>query len=299
MELKSDLIDTPPRDAASVVMIRDGAQGLEVLLVRRHNDSNVLGGACVFPGGKLDAADSSEQMLKLLDRAPSELHAKLGEPALTPTQAAALYVAAAREAFEEAGVLYQQVGNAEVATVDTAARASLNAGESFSSLLTRLGLTLDTDALIPWTRWITPRRPSVMNKRFDTRFFLAAAPDGQVAQHDDFETTETLWLTPRAALLEYEAGRIDLAPPQIIGLAHLAGFSNVEQARADALSRTPPLVEPESFDENGTRVLCYPGDERHSVRERALPTPTRLVWKDKRFEPPGGFESLFAESKLG
>ncbi|WP_028601304.1 NUDIX hydrolase [Ottowia thiooxydans] len=293
MELNSNVIDTPPRDAASLVMIRDGAQGLEVLLVRRHTDSSVLGGACVFPGGKLDAADSSADLLARLDRAPSELHARLGEPELSPTHAAALYVAAAREAFEEAGVLYQQVGNTEIATVDATARASLNAGESFGTLLARLGLTLDTDALVPWSRWITPRRPSVMNKRFDTRFFLAVAPTDQTARHDNFETTETLWLTPRSALTEYKAGSIDLAPPQIMGLAHLAGFTTVAQARADALTRKPPLVEPESFEEDGTRVLCYPGDERHSVRERALPTPTRLVWKDKRFEPPGGFEAFF------
>ncbi|WP_354441323.1 NUDIX hydrolase [Ottowia thiooxydans] len=295
MELNSNVIDTPPRDAASLVMIRDGAQGLEVLLMRRHTDSSVLGGACVFPGGKLDAADSSAELLERLDRSPSELHARLGEPELSPAHAAALYVAAAREAFEEAGVLYQQVGNAEVATVDAAARASLSAGETFNALLARLGLTLDTDALVPWSRWITPRRPSVMNKRFDTRFFLAVAPADQIARHDNFETTETLWLTPRNALIEYKEGRIDLAPPQIMGLAHLSRFTTVAQARSDALTRKPPLVEPESFEEDGTRVLCYPGDERHSVRERALPTPTRLVWKDKRFEPPGGFEALFQE----
>lgn len=293
MELRSDVIDTPPRDAASVVMIRDSAQGLEVLLVRRHTDSSVLGGACVFPGGKVDTEDSNPTLLARLDRTPAELHHRLNETALTPEQSAGLYVAAAREAFEEAGVLYQQVGNAEVATVDETARASLQAGEAFSALLERLGLTLDTDALIPWSRWITPRRPSVMNKRFDTRFFLAAAPQNQTAQHDDFETTETLWLTPHNALSEYEAGRIDLAPPQIVSLGHLAHFASVAEARADALNRLPPLIEPESFEENGTRVLCYPGDERHSVRERALPGPTRLVWQDKRFQPPGGFAAFF------
>lgn len=292
MELNSNVIDTPPRDAASVVMIRDGAEGLEVLLVRRHTDSSVLGGACVFPGGKVDAPDSSAELLARLDRTPADLHARVGEPALTHEQAAGLYVAAAREAFEEAGVLYQQVGNAEVATVDAAARASLQAGETFGALLARLGLTLDTDALIPWSRWITPRRPSVMNKRFDTRFFLAAAPQNQTARHDDFETTETLWLTPRAALGDYESGRIDLAPPQIVGIGHLARYASVAEARSDALTRRPPLIEPESFEENGTRVLCYPGDERHSVRERALPGPTRLIWKDKRFQPPGGFSAF-------
>ena len=98
MELNHDIIDTPPRDAASVVMLRDAPDGLQVLLLRRHADSAVLGGAYVFPGGKVDAADASADTLARLDRAPAELHARLGEPALSANQAAALYVAAAREA---------------------------------------------------------------------------------------------------------------------------------------------------------------------------------------------------------
>lgn len=293
MELKTHEIDTPPRDAASVVMIRDGARGLEVLLVRRHTDSKVLGGACVFPGGKVDAADSDAGILARLDRTPSELHERLGEPSLAPASAASLYIAAAREAFEEVGVLYQQIGQTEVATIDPSARASMQSGESFQALLTRLNVVLDTDALLPWSRWITPRQSVMMTKRFDTRFFLAAVPANQTAQHDEFETTETLWLTPRDALETYQAGEIQLAPPQIMGLLHLAPFTTVAQARADALSRKPPLIEPEHIEENGTRVLCYPGDERHSVRERGLPAATRLIWQGKHFQPPGGFAAIF------
>lgn len=299
MEINSEVIDTPPRDAASVVMIRDGQHGLEVLLVRRHTNSKVLGGACVFPGGKLDASDSGEHLLARLDRPAAELHSRLGEPALAPQQAAGLYVAAAREAFEEVGVLYRQVGQTELATIDPAARASLNAGEAFGAVLARLGVTIDTDALVPWSRWITPRKPTVMNKRFDTRFFLAIAPEGQVAQHDDYETTETLWLGPAHALRQYEDGLIDLAPPQIVSLIHLLRYRSAAEARADALTRRPPLIEPESFQENGARVLCYPGDEGHSVPQLALPTPTRLIWdaERKQFQPPGGFASLL-ESAL-
>ncbi|HPR44888.1 MAG TPA: NUDIX hydrolase [Ottowia sp.] len=294
MELNQATIDTPPRDAASIVMIRDGAAGLEVLLVRRHVQTAVLGGACVFPGGKVDADDSSPAVQARLDRTPAELHARLAEPDLSPGQAAACFAAAAREAFEEAGVLYMQVGGQEVATVDADACASLRAGEPFGALLARLNLTLDTDALVPWSRWITPRQPSVMNKRFDTRFFLAAAPPEQVATHDDHEVTELLWRTPRAALEQYRDHVIDLAPPQIISLAHLARFASAETALADARGRQPPLIQPEPYDENGTRVLTYPGDPRHSVPERALPCPTRLRYHDKRFLPEQGFEAFFA-----
>lgn len=291
MELNDHIIDTPPRDSASVVMLRDGPEGLEVLLMRRHTGSAVLGGAYVFPGGKVDAQDADADTLAQLDRAPAELHARLGEPALSPTQAAAFYVAAAREAAEESGVLFLQVGADEIATYSADTCARLRAGEPFAALLAERGATLDTDALAPWSRWITPRRPSVMNKRFDTRFFLAAVPPLQEARHDDFEATEVRWLTPRAALRQYREHEIDLAPPQIASLLHLLQFGDVAQAMQQARARTPPLVHPEPIDMQGTRVLCYPGDEAHPVRERALPepVPTRLVWRDRRFEPPQGF----------
>ena len=291
MELNHDIIDTPPRDSASVVMLRDSADGLQVLLMRRHTDSAVLGGAYVFPGGKVDAADSAPEMLALLDRPMAELHARVAEPALTPEQAAVFYVAAAREAAEESGVLFLQVGSAEIAEHSAATCERLRAGEAFAALLAEHGARLDTDALAPWVRWITPRRPSVMNKRFDTRFFLAAVPPAQEARHDDFEVTEARWLTPRQALQQYRAHEIDMAPPQIVSLLHLMQYRDVAQAMQDARSRTPPLIEPQPADTAETRVLCYPGDEAHSVPARALPepVPTRVVWRNKRFEPPQGF----------
>ena len=130
-----------------------------------------------------------------------------------------------------------------------------------------------------------------MNKRFDTRFFLAAVPPLQEARHDDFEVTEARWLTPRTALRQYAAHEIDLAPPQIIGLLHLMQSRDVAHAMRDARSRPPPLIVTQQVETAETRVLCYPGDEHHPVRERALPEPipTRVVWRNKRFEPPQGF----------
>ena len=291
MELNNETIDTPPRDAASVVMLRDGATGLEVLLMRRHTDSAVLGGAYVFPGGKVDAPDAAPDTLAQLDRAPAELHARLGEPALSPEQAAAFYVASVREAAEESGVLFLQVGAAEIATHSADTCARLRAGEPFAALLAEHGARLDTDALAPWSRWITPRRPSVMNKRFDTRFFLAAVPPLQEARHDDFEATEVRWLTPRAALRQYQAHEIDMAPPQIVSLLHLMQYRDVAQAMDDARSRPPPLIEPHPVEDAGGRILTYPGDPAHPVAERALPVTTRLVWRDKRFQPTEGLDA--------
>ena len=288
MQLNSEIVTTPPRDAATLVLLRDAAAGLEVFLLKRHGLSDVLGGAYVFPGGKLDAEDAG--LAALLDRPPTELHAALAEPDLTAASAAALYVAALREAFEESGVLLAQASAGDLARAD----ALLREGASFGSMLAQLQLRLNTQDLLPWSRWVTPRMPSVSSKRFDARFFVAAVPSGQTARHDNVEATASAWLTPRAALQQYWDRQIELAPPQIMSLAHLARHASVASVLDEARRRPPPLIEPEPFEQDGMRVLTYPGDALHSVRARALPGPTRLYHRNHRFEPEDGFEALFA-----
>ena len=293
MQINSEIVTTPPLDSATVVMLRDGLSGLEVLLLRRHAASSVLGGAFVFPGGKLDATDAHPDVLQRLDRPLTELHGQLGEADLAQDKAASLFVAALREAFEESSVLLAHA-EADRSPADTLAQARqhLSQGLGFSDLLTQLNLTLHTAALVPWSRWITPRVPSVTNKRFDTRFFLAQAPQDQVASHDNHETTESVWLAPREALTRYWAGQIELAPPQIMSLSHLTRYPSAASALAAARQQTPPVIQPEPFDQEGMRVICYPGDERHSQSERALPGPTRLHFRNHRFEPAGGLAEL-------
>lgn len=309
MQLQDTVLDHPPRDAASIVVLRDAPDGapdtasgqaagaasrLQVLLVRRHANSRVLGGAYVFPGGKLDAADADPQALACLSRLPEQVWPRLNEPALPAQQAAALYIAAAREAFEETGLLFHCTGSLARSWMAPDALAR-HPGENFAALLARLGCILDADALLPWSRWITPRQPTVMSQRFDTRFFLAAAPAAQTARHDGHEITELLWLHPREALARYRDHAIDLAPPQIISLAHLARFATTAQALQDARQRPPPLIDPEPLqDRQGQRLLCYPGDPCHSNPCRALPVPTRLRYTNGRFLPEGGFDAFFA-----
>lgn len=289
MELNRTVIETPPRDAATVVMLRDAPGGLEVFLLKRHGASDVLGGAYVFPGGKIDAEDAA--LIPQLDQPLAALHGALGEPGTAAELAASCYVAALREAFEESGVLYAHDASAQQVAQAT---ALLREGHGFAEVLTRLGLKLDTRSVLPWSRWVTPRMASVSSRRFDTRFFVAAVPAVQTARHDNHEATESVWVAPRAALEQYRDGHIDLAPPQIMSLAHLARHASVASVLTEARGKSPALVQPEPFDdENGVRVLCYPGDPRHSVSVRALPGPTRLRYGKKRFEPEDGFEALF------
>ena len=274
-------------------MLRDdeGADpGLEVFLIRRHLKSNVLGGAFVFPGGKLDKLDAELDMAAHIDQPLANLHAALNEPDIDELTAASLYIAAVREVFEESGILF-----AEGATHEHANRATamLRDGMAFDAVLAAMRLRLQTSSLAPWSRWITPVTPSVMNKRFDTRFFVAAAPGGQVATHDNFEATESAWLKPRAALEQHRDGLIEMAPPQIMTLAHLSRYTSVQAAMAEARSRKPPVIQPHPMDVDGTRVVCYPGDVKHPVQEKAMPGPTRLRYRNKLFEPIEGFEALF------
>jgi 8-oxo-dGTP pyrophosphatase MutT (NUDIX family) len=290
MQLNRTVITSDPRDAATVVMLREAADGMEVFLLKRHGLSDVLGGAYVFPGGKVDSADAELDVARHLDQSPQALHGTLNEPEIDASTAASLYIAALREAFEESGVLFAE--NISAAQTEQAA-ALLREGHAFDEMLALMGLRLQTRSVLPWSRWITPQIASVSQKRFDTRFFVSAVPADQTARHDNHETTESVWLSPRAALEQYWDRQIELAPPQIMSLAHLARHASVDSVLAEARGRRPPLIAPEPYEGAEGRVLCYPGDERHSVRVRILPGPTRLYHRNDRFEPPGGLEGLF------
>lgn len=282
-----------PRDAASVVLLRDSAEGLQTLLLKRNPRMANMAGMYVFPGGKLESADQSMTQGALLDQPPEHLAQGLGEPGIDTPTAAGLHVAALREALEECGVLLaaptQPAGRLDVAQV----RALLGAGQAFEQVLAQLALRLSVSALAPWSRWITPLAPTFATRRFDTRFFIARAPEGQTAAHDNQEATASAWLAPRAALEHYRDGAIELAPPQIMTLAQLSRHASVDAALAAARLRRPPTIEPEAWDDAGRRTICYPGDPMHRVRERAFDGPTRLVQQGRCYFPDGGFDALF------
>jgi 8-oxo-dGTP pyrophosphatase MutT (NUDIX family) len=281
----------PPRASATVVLLRDAADGMEVFMVKRHGLSDVLGGAHVFPGGKLDPADADPNVLEQLSAPLDRLHAALGEPELNTATAAGLFVAACRETFEEAGVLLAEGATAQHVEV---AQSWAREGIHFGEILARLELRLDWSNVVPWSRWITPRVPALFNQRFDARFFLAAVPNDQEARHDNHEATGSFWLRPRVVLEQYWAGKLNLAPAQIMSMAALARHRHVADVVAAARGRRPPVIQPEPFTHEQLRAVAFPGNERHPIAERALPGPSFLVYRNERFEPFDGFEALFA-----
>ncbi len=281
MELHLETLNTTPIDSATLVLLRDSPQGLQVLLLQRHTASRELGGAYVFAGGKLDPLDQHPDTLGRLNSPLTQLHQRLGEEALPLHTAGGLYVAAIREAWEESGILFASPDPQDLPS-------DLPSGVAGWTRLQTLGRPLDGRALQPWTRWVTPRQASIVQKRFDTRFFVARAPAGQEALHDNHETTASVWLTPAQALQQYWVREIEMAPPQIMSLVALHRHATVDSVLQEAASRRPPLIQPEPFDENGVRTICYPGDPRHSQTTRVIPGPTRLHFVAGRFEPVNG-----------
>jgi 8-oxo-dGTP pyrophosphatase MutT (NUDIX family) len=228
-----------PRDAATVMLLRDGP-GVEVYLLRRTAAMDFAPGACVFPGGSVDEPDADPE-IAWGGPAPAEVADRLGT---SPERARALVCAAIRETFEESGVLL--AGPSLAAVVDDSAalaqdRHALLVGEtSFGELLGRLGLMLRADLLAPWGRWITPE---ALPRRFDTWFFAAVLPPGQTAalaapaelqdraEHegrtDHREADSATWLRPAAALESARAGQIRLLPPTAVTLGELAEDDSV------------------------------------------------------------------------
>jgi 8-oxo-dGTP pyrophosphatase MutT (NUDIX family) len=277
LRIEKDRPPATPRDAATVILLREEASGFSVFMVRRHAKSGFMAGAYVFPGGTLDANDGAPSVLAHVAGRDEEAAARaLGED--DGRLALALHVAALRETFEEAGVLLADGVDERLAEE---ARRRLVAKEvSFEELVSELRVRLRADALTPLSRWITPE---VEPRRYDARFFLARAPAAQRAAHDRVEVTAGEWLRPHEALARGARGEIQLAPPTLRTLECLAAFASVDEAIADAASRRPPLVRPVFVDLGATWALALPGDPAHPERDRVLPGPTRFMLVDGVF----------------
>jgi 8-oxo-dGTP pyrophosphatase MutT (NUDIX family) len=270
------------------VLLRDGVAGLEVLLlVRGARGSDPFSGASVFPGGVVDPADEDERLVPSASRFdPERATRELGEK-LPSALRRSLYVAACRELLEEAAILLARASDghpppADIVSSLDAERRLLQAGDRiFHALLDRTGLVLALDQLLPFAHWITPEG---QRKRWDTRFFLAIAPEGQKAASDGTETTKAAWLSPRAALEAYRGGSILLAPPTFRVLEELDGYRDVEHAFEATRAKGPPTaILPVPLADAPVPTLLYPGDRQYPG-QAAGEGLNRLVLEDGKWK---------------
>jgi len=256
------LMPAVPRDAATVILLRDTADGPEAFLLRRTAELEFAPGACVFPGGSVDAHDADEGVAWAGPGA-ADFGARLDVP---PDRARALVCAAVRETFEESGVLLAGSPLVRDSTGLAGDRRAMLAGStSLAELLSRRKLVLRADLLTPWARWITPEASP---RRFDTWFFAAALPSGQTASaapeghaHPG-ESESGMWLRPAAALEEAQAGRITLLPPTAVTLGELAGHHDVAGILARRMIIRPRLPRVVVEDGRIRLVMPEPGEER-------------------------------------
>jgi 8-oxo-dGTP pyrophosphatase MutT (NUDIX family) len=234
-----------PVPAATLLLVRDGPEGIEVLLTTRHDNAGFAAGASVFPGGKLDASDRG--------RANGDDDS--------------LRIAAIRETFEECGILLARPA-ADAALLSAAALTALLARQAsvtdFGAFIDRAELMLATDLLVPFAHWITP---ADQPKRFDTHFFLAPAPDDQVALHDGHEATIVHWLTPEGAIAAARRGEIKLVLPTRLNLLKLGRSKTVAEALAAARRSEIVTVEPDLVETAEGLAFRIPAAAGYGVTE--------------------------------
>lgn len=227
-----------PRPAATTLVVRDGPSGLEVLMVRRSPNASFMPGAYVFPGGAVDAADGAAAQAAACDESADTLVRRIGAVTQVGDRALAYAVAGLRECFEECGLW---LGTAALPSATLAAlRVRAHAGESLGALAASAGVRLATSALQPWSHWVTPVG---LPKRFDTLFFVAAAPAGQVPEVDAGETTTLAWVHPAQALDAQSRGEFQMEFATISTVQSLRPFDSAAAllAYAAAQASLPPL----------------------------------------------------------
>jgi 8-oxo-dGTP pyrophosphatase MutT (NUDIX family) len=245
-----------PVPAATLLVARDGPQGIEVLMVVRHDAAGFAAGAMVFPGGKVDAADRA----LLAHAANSD---GISEEAL------AYRIAAIRETFEESGVLLARAtrGASMLSAALLRDLVARHDTRDFAAFVKQTGLELATDLLVPFAHWITPKGGP---RRFDTHFLLAPAPPDQIAAHDGREAVETRWITPAAAIEAGDQRKMKVVFPTRMNLAKLGRSRTVAEAIERARRAPIVTVSPEIVDTPQGQMLRIPAEAGYGLSE--IPT---------------------------
>jgi 8-oxo-dGTP pyrophosphatase MutT (NUDIX family) len=258
----------PPRPATTVLLLRPSKKGdadspLEVFMVVRHHAIDSFSGALVFPGGKLEDADGDPRLKK-----------RCGGADKISAEELKFRVAGIREAFEECGVLLARkpgqravIAAADLKAIEEKWRAKLTKDTAtIVDLVEAEDLELATDLMTPYAHWITP---TFVPKRFDTWFYLAEAPEDQVALHDGSESTDSVWIEPQAAIDEAKAGKRTLVHATTKNLELLAEGVTVTGALSQASERKIVTVLPWVEQRDGKKFLHIPegAGYRNLVRE--------------------------------
>ena len=253
----------PPKPASTVLIVRDAAEpgkGLEVLMVRRSAGMAFGASAWVFPGGKVAAADAAPEWDEWSDGSYSH-HDR------------SLRIAAAREVFEESGLVLATARDGSQASVEMCASLDGMRGvveknpEKFLPLMKQAGLRLSLDRLVPFAHWITP---AFEPRRFDTYFFLVRAPADQIVRHDGREAVDHSWVAPLDLIEKRKAGEVKLMFPTRLNLQVLARSASA--AEAEAAARVAPVVtvEPRVEVRGDTKVLVIPAEAGYGLTEERL-----------------------------
>ena len=278
LDLKREV--ATPRDAATLVLVRDAkgpVRGIEIFCVERNKKSAFMGGAIVFPGGKIDEADRDPRWLALT----TPPHPPRSPVADDDAMFRAILVAACRESLEEAAILPVLGTLAHAELLALRAEAAIP-NASFAGLVEARKICVDLGALRVFARWITP---IAEGRRFDTRFVMAAAPLGQPGAHDERETVSSFWARPADVLARFAAGEVQLAPPTHRTLELLSACADSAAALAWCETQSLEPICPRLVPQGDTLALVLPGDAEHDVPESRVAGTSRFVLHGERWLP--------------
>jgi 8-oxo-dGTP pyrophosphatase MutT (NUDIX family) len=262
-----EAVPAEPRHAATVVLLRDGEPGPEVYLLRRQASMAFAGGMCVFPGGGVDPRDH-DSSVAWVGPSPAEWAQRLD---CEESLARALVCAAVRETFEESGVLLAGPSPDSVVSDTTddgweADRVALETRElSMTDFLLRRGLVLRTDLLGAWSGWLTP---IFEPRRYETWFFVAVLPEGQVTRDVSTESSSVHWTPALAAVEAVEAREILMLPPTYLTCLDVAQHPTPDHVLAEAAGRTVEMFTPQVVSSGDEFVLSMPERYRPLVASR-------------------------------
>lgn len=271
--MSEDLEPRPVRPAATVMLVRDTADGISVFLMRRHAAMEFAAGMTVFPGGGVDERDRDGGLAGRGAWYGPEPQWWADRFGIEADLAEALVCAAARETFEESGVLFagpadDPDGIVRDASVYHRERAALeDRSLSFADFLRAENLVIRADLLRPWSNWVTPKEERT--RRYDTYFFVGALPEGQLADGENTETDRSGWARPEAAIEDFAQGRALLLPPTWSQLDSLAGRTVAEVL---ALERQIAAVEPDMtiLEDGNWEIEFFDADRYNQARRQAM-----------------------------